>query len=115
MMRYRREGWLADVLFTFFPGATRLITRCNLVFDRSAWVHCLRQWKAAALSCISLEQGVMNDDTRTTRSSPARGKPLTRGRSVLHLDRPDCDALSAAARHPPGAVPLATGSIRRIP
>jgi len=113
MMRYRREERLADVLFTFFPGATRLITRYNLVFDRSAWVHCLRQWKAAAFSCLSLEQGVISDGTRTTRSSPARGKALTRGRSVLCIDCAYYDALSYATRQLYEKVPLFAISIRK--
>lgn len=113
MMRYRREGRLADVLFTFFPGATRLITRCHPAFDRGAWVHCLRQWKAAAFSCLSLEQGVISDGTRTTRSSPARGKALTRGRSVLCIDCTYYDALSYATRHPYEKVPLFAISIRK--
>jgi len=113
MMRQSREEWLADSLLTFFPGATRLITRCHPAFDRGAWVHCLRQWKAAAFSCLSLEQGVISDGTRKTRSSPARGKALTRDRSILQLDRPDYDALSAATRHPYEKVPLFAISIRK--
>src|SRR5438132_5748112 len=79
-----------------FPGAICLITRCIPAFDRSAWLHYLRLWKAAALSCISLKQGVISDDTRKTRSSPARGKALTRCRCVMYFDSPNCDALSAA-------------------
>jgi len=113
MMRHRREERLVAILLPLFPGAACLIPRCNPAFDRSAWLHYLRQWKATAFSCLSLEQGVMNNGTRATRSNPARGKPLTRGRSILQPDRPDYDALSASTRHPPGAVPLSTGSIRR--
>ena len=97
----------------FPPGATCLITRYIPAFDRNAWLHYLRQWKAATLSCISIKQGVMSDDTRKTRSNPARGKALTRCCSVLHLDGPNYDALSAATRHPPGEVPFSVRPIKR--
>jgi hypothetical protein len=90
-----------------------LITACYPAFDQSAWLHYLRQRKAAAFSCITQKQGVMSDETRKTGSNPARGKSLTRYCSVLFLDGPHYAALFAATRHAPGEVPLSAGANRK--
>jgi hypothetical protein len=90
----------------FSPCAICLITACYPAFDQSAWLHYLRQRKAAAFSCITQKQGVMSNETRKTGSNPARGKSLTRYCSVLFLDGPNYAALFAATRHAPGEVPF---------
>ena len=93
----------------FSPCAICLITRCYPAFDQSAWLHYLRQRKAAAFSCITQKQGVMSNETRKKGSNPARGKSLTRYCSVLFLDGPHSAALFAATRHAPGEVPFPIG------
>jgi hypothetical protein len=112
-VRHNPERRRAASFSALLPGVVHPITIPNPAFHRGACLHYLPKGKAAAFSCLSLQKGVISDGTRTTRSTPARGKPLTGSCSVLCIDCAYYDALSYATRYPYEKGPLFAISSRK--